>query len=177
MPTVPLLASVADLSASVTSGGASQLVPTGTVFPFAGSTAPTGWLLCNGQSVSQTTYADLYNALGGAASPYGGVSGGNFAVPDCRGIFISGTGSQAIGGITYTRTHGAKQGDLMQGHAHRVNANNGAVGGFVTALANNLAASSDIGTSAAQTDGTNGTPRTGAETRPANIAMNYIIKT
>lgn len=37
---------------------------TGTVLPFAGSAAPTGWLLCYGQAVSRTTYATLFAVIG-----------------------------------------------------------------------------------------------------------------
>lgn len=37
--------------------------PPGVIFPYAGSTAPEGWLLCNGQEVSQTIYPSLYAAL------------------------------------------------------------------------------------------------------------------
>ncbi len=35
----------------------------GSVAPFAMSSAPAGWLVCNGAAYSQTTYVDLYNAI------------------------------------------------------------------------------------------------------------------
>lgn len=38
-------------------------VASGSVFPFAGATAPSGYLLCVGTAVSRTTYADLYDVL------------------------------------------------------------------------------------------------------------------
>lgn len=38
-------------------------VPSGTIVPFAGVTVPAGWLFCNGQPVSRTTYASLFNAI------------------------------------------------------------------------------------------------------------------
>lgn len=40
------------------------LVPAGTVIPFAGASAPTGYLKCDGSAVSRTTYADLFAAIG-----------------------------------------------------------------------------------------------------------------
>ena len=40
------------------------LVPTGVILPYGGSTAPTGWLLCNGGAISRTTYAKLYAVIG-----------------------------------------------------------------------------------------------------------------
>lgn len=61
-------------------------VPIGVVFPFAGTAAPNGWILCDGRSLSTTTYADLFASIGYA---YGG-SGGNFNVPDLRGRVVAG---------------------------------------------------------------------------------------
>lgn len=58
--------------------------PAGKIAPHAGSTAPTGWLLCDGSVVSQTTYALLYNAIGTAYNT-GGEGVGNFRLPDLRG--------------------------------------------------------------------------------------------
>lgn len=77
--------------------GAAGAVPPGTVTAFAGSTAPSGWLLCDGQSYLISTYRDLYNAIG---TTYGGY-GQSFQVPDLRGRFPVGkdTGTfAALGG-------------------------------------------------------------------------------
>lgn len=63
--------------------GAAGSVPPGTVTAFAGKTAPDGWLMCDGQSYSISTYRDLYNAIG---TTYGGY-GQSFQVPDLRGRF------------------------------------------------------------------------------------------
>lgn len=61
-------------------------IPIGVVFPFAGTAAPNGWILCDGRSLSTTTYAALFASIGYA---YGG-SGGNFNVPDLRGRVVAG---------------------------------------------------------------------------------------
>lgn len=61
-------------------------VPVGVVFPFAGTAAPNGWILCDGRSLSTTTYATLFASIGYA---YGG-SGANFNVPDLRGRVVAG---------------------------------------------------------------------------------------
>lgn len=61
--------------------------PSGVIFPYAGTTAPNGWLLCDGKSYSQSTYARLYAAIGTAY----GSSGSSFNVPDLRGTFLRGT--------------------------------------------------------------------------------------
>jgi microcystin-dependent protein len=56
-------------------------IPIGFVGDFAGSSAPSGWLLCYGQQVSTTTYAALYAVLG---TTYGS-GAGTFGIPDLRG--------------------------------------------------------------------------------------------
>ena len=38
--------------------------PVGSIQAYGGTTAPTGWLICQGQAVSRTEYADLFNAIG-----------------------------------------------------------------------------------------------------------------
>lgn len=88
MPTVPLLASVADLSASVTSQAVSQLVPSGVVMAYAGATAPGGWLLCEGALIGRTVYANLFAAIGVAHGSGDGST--TFALPDYRGRFMRG---------------------------------------------------------------------------------------
>lgn len=80
-----------------------QAVPTGATFEWPGAAAPTGYLLCQGQAVSRTTYAALYAALGGSGSPYGQGDGSTtFNLPDFRGRVAVGknTGTFAALGAT-----------------------------------------------------------------------------
>ena len=59
------------------------IVPPGMIAPYAGKTAPEGWLLCDGSAVSRTTYAALYAAIG---TTYGAGNGSTtFTLPDLRG--------------------------------------------------------------------------------------------
>lgn len=62
-------------------------VPAGTVVDFAGTTAPTGWLICAGQALSRVDYPDLFAAIGTA---YGAPSGATFNLPDTRGRVVAG---------------------------------------------------------------------------------------
>lgn len=65
------------------------LPPVGSVTAFAGSTTPTGWLLCDGSAVSRTDYADLYAVIG---DTYGDGDGSTtFNVPDLVDKFIEGS--------------------------------------------------------------------------------------
>lgn len=59
--------------------------------PFAGTTAPTGWLECDGSAISRTTYAALFTAIGTIYG--GGNSSTTFNIPDCRGRTIIGRGT------------------------------------------------------------------------------------
>lgn len=73
--------------------------PAGVVLPFAGASAPTGWLLCYGQAVSRTTYAALFAALGTA---YGTGDGSTtFNLPDLRGRVPA--GQDNMGGSAASR--------------------------------------------------------------------------
>lgn len=63
--------------------------PPGTIITFAGSNAPSGYLVCNGAAVSRTTYARLFSAIG---TIYGAGDGSTtFNVPDMTARFLEGT--------------------------------------------------------------------------------------
>lgn len=60
------------------------LTPIGSVVNYAGSSAPTGWVLCDGRTLDTTTYAALYAVLGTTYN-IGGEAATVFRVPDLRG--------------------------------------------------------------------------------------------
>src|SRR5689334_22761958 len=99
-------------------------VPTGFISPWPTSTAPTGYLLCNGDAVSRTGYANLFALIG---TTYGtGDNSTTFNVPDMRGRFplgkaSSGTGSTLAGtggAIDHTHTGGTVSGSTASESAH-----------------------------------------------------------
>lgn len=82
------------------------VMPVGCVIPFAGAAAPTGWLLCQGQAVSRTTYAQLFSVIG---TTYGSGDGSTtFNLPDMRGRVA--VGSDANLGVAV----GEKRKELKQ---------------------------------------------------------------
>ena len=49
---------------TVTGDNTAGMMPTGSIIPFAGTTIPAGYLLCDGSAISRTTYADLFAVIG-----------------------------------------------------------------------------------------------------------------
>lgn len=70
----------------------------GAVIAFAGASAPSKWLICNGAAVSRTTYSSLFSIVG---ETYGaGDSSTTFNLPDLRGRVIAGLDEDATGRLT-----------------------------------------------------------------------------
>lgn len=146
-----MLQTAADLAASVTAQGISQLVPSGVILAYGGATAPTGWLLCNGAAISRVTYADLFAAIG-TAHGYGDnvPVTGTFNLPDYRGRFIRGTDTMGTAAsrdadkaLRSAAATGGATGDAV-----------GSVQGIATAIASATTNKSTTGISAAQNTNT-----------------------
>jgi microcystin-dependent protein len=161
----------------------SRLVPAGAIMPFAMSTAPSGWLAADGAAVSRSTYSALFAAVG---TTHGAGNGSTtFNLPDLRGIFVRGTGSQTYGGNTYTGTLGVKSVDTFESHSHPFSGSLSVnpVVAINAPEAINTATSGSAGrvtsvnatTSSAGVNGTTNLAGAG-ETAPANIALFYCIK-
>lgn len=74
--------------------------PLGTIEATARTTAPAGWLLCNGSAISRTTYVDLFNAIG---TTYGAGDGTTtFNIPNTAGRTLMGAGTGAQDGSSGT---------------------------------------------------------------------------
>jgi microcystin-dependent protein len=156
---------------------ADYMAPPGAVMAFARSSVPTGWLKCNGAAVSRTTYANLFAAIG---TTYGAGDGSTtFNLPDLRGEFIRGYDDGR--GVDSGRGFGTAQLDAFQGHYHGPRSPLTSFWGGSSASGSYIASASpafqDVATTGGPvSDGTNGTPRTAAETRPRNVALMYCIK-
>ena len=87
-------------------------MPAGMMFPYAGTSVPTGYLFCHGQAISRTTYADLFTAIG---TTYGtGDGSSTFNLPDLRGRVIA--GQDDMGGSSanrLTNQSGGLDGDTL----------------------------------------------------------------
>lgn len=157
------------------------LVPAGAIQAYAGTTVPSGWLLCDGTNYLRSQYPKLFAAIG---TTWGAGNGSTtFAIPDLKDMFLRGSGSSAVGvyeADTYlNHTHPVTD----PGHKH-IKADNGQA--FVTfdpASAGPIGGAGNSrnytdGTSSATTGITIGDSTTGGtETRPKNKRVLYIIKT
>lgn len=162
-------ASTGALEWSTVSSGAA--IPSGTVLPYAGSSAPTGYLLADGSAVSRTTYADLYAIVG---TTYGSGDGSTtFNVPDLRanvpvGYKASDTNFGTLGGKGGETTHTLTTTE-MPAHTHTIDMGSNTSG--ITAIAR-------IGYSASFTETTSSVGGGGAHNNlQPYITLNYIIKT
>jgi microcystin-dependent protein len=155
----------------------------GTIAYFAMDTAPAGWLECDGSDVSRATYADLFAAIGDEF----GVGDGSttFGLPDLRGEFIRGWDHGR--NVDTGRVFGSAQADAMQGHWHLLGDSSGNSGNTFGTTTGGSSSSPGVATPTDKrtiqratdpsADGTHGTPRTAAETRPRSVALLACIKT
>lgn len=101
-------------------GGGGGDTPSGAILAWPTATAPTGWLICDGQALSTTTYADLFAVVG---YTYGG-SGSTFNLPNMKGRVPVGLDSAQTEFDALGETGGAKTHTLtsseMPGHTHGV---------------------------------------------------------
>jgi microcystin-dependent protein len=166
---------------------------------------PPGWLLCDGSAVTSAVYPNLFSAIGTAWGNGGGADGG-FNLPDMRGYFPRGYDlgvTQGWSGQKSTRDPGPRtaqnpggnsgdtvgtyeDGEIVQhthtvddpGHAHQVP---GQTWGFTGPLGSAYYA---YGVGTVENNPATDTATTGItlenfggdETRPNNVAVNYIIK-
>ncbi|MFT5668872.1 MAG: microcystin-dependent protein [Vicingaceae bacterium] len=145
----------------------------GSIITYAGSNLPTGYLLCDGSAVSRTTYANLFAAIGISWGTGDGIT--TFNLPDLRGRFLRGVDAGSgrdPNSATRTSTNGGNSGDNVgslqtdeyKSHAHDMPTS--------TIL---MDAGSSLGTYI-QTGTTPTSAAGGAETRPINAYVSYLIQ-
>jgi len=88
-------------------------MPAGFVFPFAGTSIPDGFLLCDGSAVSRAAYSKLFAAIGTA---YGVGNGSTtFNLPDLVGYFIKGGTPDGVKNADTTKPNGLTVGSTTPG--------------------------------------------------------------
>jgi len=145
------------------------IVPPGVVWAYAGATAPTGWLLCDGTTIARATYTALFAAIGTAHGTGDGST--TFHLPDYRGRFLRGVDS-AVGrdpdrASRIAANTGGNTGDnvgSVQGLATAIASGTQSGTKSTTGLANSTSSLSGISASASSISGTTNGPNTVAHT-------------
>lgn len=137
-----------------------RLLPVGTILSYAGSNAPSGYLLCDGQEIP-SEYNELRNLLGGGEKVY---------TPNLQGRFLRGAGS---GVNPSPRTVLSTEADAFKSHYHQNPT-------FYVEDGSTTSNGEIFGLGYGGTRGSwfRHTRYTGdTETRPKNTAVTFIIKT
>jgi microcystin-dependent protein len=161
-----------------TATGANVVSPTGTITSYGGSSAPNGWLICDGAAISRATYSTLFGVI---QTVYGAGDGSTtFNLPDLRGRVVAG---YAAGGHLDMAQLGNNDGAALANrrpkhrhtpHSHTIQLYTGAAANadIQQSAANNLG-------STQSTDAVDGGSGVGTDPAdaPAYIVLNHIIKT
>lgn len=86
-----------------------NLLPSGMMVDFGGTSAPTGWLLCDGSAVSRATYAALFAAIGTTWGAGNGTT--TFNIPDMTRRVSLGSGGTATSPAFTGTTPGSTGGE------------------------------------------------------------------
>lgn len=164
------------------------MVKIGEVIAYAGSTAPAGFIICDGAAVSRSVYGALFSLIG---TTYGAGDGSTtFNVPNLKGRVIVGYNSGDADFDTIGEVGGAMAVDIS--HTHTVNSHTHTFSGTLNATGSTLyldngtnayfAATSGHTHSVSGTSGTASTTTTGSalsatqSIRNPYITMNFIIR-
>jgi Phage Tail Collar Domain len=174
------------------------LVPPGSIMAFGGDTnrIPSGWLLCDGQAMSGSTYPRLFAAIStnwGSGYTYNGTTWSitnaahNFNLPDLRGYFLrgvdGGVGRDPDTAFRGTNTFlgsvgnkvGSTQGDAFKSHTHGITPGRidqivrGLTGGPYSIPGGGNVSANNLWDFSITATG-------GSETRPKNAYVHYLIK-
>lgn len=165
-------------SSAIGATGAIAALPSGVMIDYAGTTAPSGWLMCDGAAISRTVYADLFNAI---STVYGAGDGSTtFNLPDFRGRFaryMENMGTPAGAPVPARdsgRALGTPQTQTTAKNGLSVNTAYSYLRGDVAGTTAQPAAGTVVYQTASKASDVNLTGDT--ETRPINLSCNRIIK-
>lgn len=156
--------------------------PIGAILAFGGTAAPAGWLLCQGQAVSRTTYAALFAAIGTA---YGAGDGSTtFNLPDPREAALVGAGTNVLNAGSIAAHNAVSLGAFQDDQMQKMEGDIGNVFNFTTpsgvfkldsASPTGFVGGGEYNPYNVQMD-TSKAARTGTTTHGKQLGVNYIIK-
>jgi len=155
--------------------------PTGTIIAYSVNNVPSGYLKCEGQAISRADYSNLFNIIG---TTYGSGDGSTtFNVPDLRGEFLRGTGTNSH----KNQGNGSNVGEHQDGTEIPNMYAQGAGGGYIRYITSGTTATSlknydsSVGTGnynrySGQSSAETGTYTLNYTSRPTNTSVLYCIK-
>lgn len=155
------------------------LAPVGSMFQYAGPTAPTGYLLCDGSEVSKTTYAALYAVIGDAFA--NNPATGNFNLPNMVqrmpiGVFGGEGGALGdVGGASSVVLTSANLPEHTHSYTTPVRGTNTSNGDNLDTTAGELSLLDTSGTGATTGAAGHASP-TAVSTMPPYMVLHFIIK-
>jgi len=153
----------------------------GTIFQHSAGTLqeffPYKFLLCNGQSVSRTEYANLFQWIG---TSFGSVNSSSFNVPDYRCCFLRmySSTTRVVNGVNYaTNAINTIQPDSLEAHVHSSNLTGTYLNSTTTNGTHFTAGANRYNTTSFPefTGGVSSSHRTSTETRPLNYSVYFYI--
>ena len=144
--------------------------PIGSILPYGGASAPSGWFICNGSAISRTTYSELFAVIG---TSFGSGDGSTtFNLPDLREATTKGVGLTGKSNNHYD-SDGVALGefveDRIQNHGHSSGGTSVGNGSYIASASTsvgNVMSSSSVA----------GIYRSGDTTEVKAVGVNYIIK-
>lgn len=162
-PSIPEINKLTDDNINKMKQAINLNAPAGVISMYGGSTAPSGWLICDGRTVSRTTYSRLFSAIG---TTYGAGNGSTtFNIPNLKGRVPVGLDTSQTEFNSLGKKGGSKE---LQEHTHIVGKSAG--GGSETDWAYTVTSVSNAGNISTQSAGTGNS----GNLQPY-ITVNYII--
>lgn len=92
-----------------------NVVPAGSIICYSGENVPQGWLFCNGQAISRTSYHKLFNTIGTIYGTGNGTT--TFNLPNLQNRFPMGKGTSSLG-VTGGSDTVTLTSDKIPSHSH-----------------------------------------------------------
>lgn len=158
------------LQSTITGASSNQsvapLLPAGVIVAWAGSSAPDGWLVCDGSAISRSTYSALWILC---STTFGSGDGSlTFNIPDVRGRAIYGTSTGLTRATTSTAISSFAASTTGAGGAHTHSTTTASV---------NSTSDKDVSATVTVLTGITAASDHTHTTGIAGISLNYIIKT
>ncbi len=155
-----------------------KVAPVGSIMIYAGSSAPTGWYICNGALISKSANIELWSLLGNTYLAGRSAQTLSFYLPDMRQLFVTGAGDNSTYAITASnKSVGDYNAQSIMEHGHNYERPTNTFKASQSTFGTNVWRSNTQSTTSGGVILPGGSIiGTDSENKPYCMAMNYIIK-